>query len=452
MFRFSSSLIVGLLAASLPCSRALEVDCDGSFRITSEDMAEALRHVCPEVGGSLVIGPFTDNNTIHHLNLDGIVSIGESLMEDRYAREGYPPYTVSSSTLNKAGGVSFGTWGLDGLMSLSLPNLTYVEDRFAIGEYNTKLTYLDITNLESVSTLSLTLPNVTTFRHKELRNVKTMYLTSMNVDTLDSLSGRPLNLTSATFMGDFPNIDFIPIGFKAVDDLRVFTNLSVTLGGPSTTDMKIGSFTLGGNTDIKYSDDLQSLEVDSLELTLEASIEHLDIRFDNLRSLKVSEYVSSSALKDITLPPKAVNWTGGFDLNIGAATALNLTSMYRDNEQGKRVQTWYWPTNISSIYIGPANVGNPFLQSDTFVAQQKAPLDSTPPPSVLKTFTVVPTANTTNFTCVPFLELMDMGRLPNNRAWDFCQNSTDVNGAISLHMPSLPIFVGAVFGATMWML
>ena len=66
-------------------------------------------------------------------------------------------------------------------------------------------------------------------------------------------------------------------------------------------------------------------------------------------------------MKSITLPPKAVDWTGGFDLDIVGAPDLNLTSIYGVNDKGNRVQTWYWPKNVSRIRISDVTVGNAFL-------------------------------------------------------------------------------------------
>jgi hypothetical protein len=95
----------------------------------------------------------------------------------------------------------------------------------------------------------------------------------------------------------------------------------------------------GGVTDIKRSSQIDSLNVDSLKLKSDVSIIHLELLFDNLRSLQIYQRYETHPMKDITLPPKAMNWTGGFEIEIYYATALNLTSIYGSDDQGNQIQT-----------------------------------------------------------------------------------------------------------------
>jgi hypothetical protein len=76
--------------------------------------------------------------------------------------------------------------------------------------------------------------------------------------------------------------------------------------------------------------------------------------------LSVSEAAYSN-VETLRLPAKAVNWTGGFMLDVVFSPGLNLSSMYGVDEQGNNIQTWYWPTNVSYIRLSEAIVANPFV-------------------------------------------------------------------------------------------
>ncbi|CAG8296340.1 unnamed protein product [Penicillium salamii] len=440
MFGFTcASGVAELLVFLLCCSNAFAVDCNSTWIKSAAD-ADALRQNCPIVYGHVGIGPFNGTSTVH-VNLDGIMMIGGTLGEYPYSRHEYdtqPYYTVSSSTLRSVDAVEIGHYDSK-IVNLTLPNLDYVNDYFKVGQSAYDLTYLDITSLDTASTIKLYAPNLTTLHHTRLRNVSALIVYPMKIDSLDSLADNSIALEDATFDGPFPNVNNITIGFTSVEDLRVNDNSSVVLGGSSTKDMNIKQLQLsGGVTDFKRSAQLNSLEIDTLALTGPTSITDLELPFDNLRSLKIQE---TGSLKSITLPPQALDWTGGFHLYIATAPDLNLTSLY---SQDNRTQTWYWPRNVSYIHLIDINTSNGFF--DPFLAQQNAPLDSKYPPSVLTSFSILPSSNSTSFNCTPFDELLESGRLPKAGHAINCLDTTKpTNGAIAVRLPISVVAASAAF-------
>ncbi|KAJ5747813.1 uncharacterized protein N7511_009509 [Penicillium nucicola] len=454
----NSTLLTWMLFIWLYCSitlflGALAFNCS-SFVIYSPAGADLLRKNCPVITGHVAIGPLNDNSTTQHINLDGVEVIEGTLggyWTSIYDTLDTQPYfTLSSSTLTEVGAIEFGSSPTK-LQNLTLPNLKTVDTGFSLGHDAPDMTYLDIANLESVSYFTLSAPNITTFRHKSLRNATSVQVYATKIDSLDILSDSRLNLSAVYISGPLPNLNSLTFGFLYVDDFSIYANSSVTLGSPSATNMTIGTLSLaGGVSDLKRSPKLASLKADSLLLSSDISIPHLEIPFDDLRYLKLEQFRGTHPVQDITLPPQAVNWTGGFDVQITGPQNLNLTSMYRTNDQNKRVQTWYWPTNISSISISGCLISNAFF--DTFVAQQNSSLNSTPPPSVLTSFSVYPSKNSTDFNCAPFQELLDKGRLLGYKSNLMCSNSTKSSGSTLIDTPSPLRLAGvAALGAAMWM-
>ncbi|CAI7578265.1 unnamed protein product [Penicillium palitans] len=370
-------------------------------------------------------------------------------MEDNYVTQPY--YTLSSSSLKRVNGLEFGRYSTK-LVNLTLPSLASVDVSVDIGIIAYNLTYLDITSLDSAHIITIGPPNLTTLHHTGLRNVTTLYIYPMLFDSLDSLTDNPLNLSQAYIQGLFPNVNNIVIGFTSADYIRIYDNSPLTLGGSSTMEMTIKGIFIGGVTDLKRNAQLKTLKVDSIELGVGTPIAHLGLPFDNLRSLKIwAGYKWTRPLESITLPPKAVNWTGGFEFHISSAAYLNLTSIYGADDQGNRIQTWYWPKNVSSISLSGVKIGNEFF--DPFVAQQMGPLNSQFPPSVLSYFEVRPPPNYTGFNCTPFVELQSMGRLSSRESTFSCHSSKPpASGAIPAHPPITLGLLSAVVGIWIWML
>lgn len=343
-------------------SDAFAANCSSTW-IKSMADANTLRQNCRVVTGNVDIGSFTDNGTVN-INLDGVEVIEGILkesysMEDNYVTQPY--YTLSSSSLKKVNGLEFGRYSTK-VMNLTLPSLASVDVSVDIGVVAYNLTYMDITSLDSAHIISIGPPNLTTLRHTGLRNVTTLYIYPMQIDSLDSLTDNPLNLSQTYIQGLFPNVNNIVIGFTSADYIRIYDNSALTLGGASTMEMTIKKIYIAGVTDFKRSVQLKTLKLDSIEFSDVSDITHLEIPFDNLRSLKISaRFEGTRAVEFITLPPKAVNWTGGFELHISGATNLNWTSIYGADDRGNRIQTWYWPKNISSIYLSGVTIGNAFL-------------------------------------------------------------------------------------------
>jgi hypothetical protein len=247
-------------------------------------------------------------------------------------------------------------------MNLTLPNLKRVNDYFEAGDYAYNLKYLDITSLDTASTITLSAPNLTTLHHTRLRNVTKLHIHPMQINSLDSLTDNQLNLREATLEGPFPNVDNIPIGFTSAKYLIIKDNSSVTLGGSSTTAMAVEELRLSdGVTDLKRSAQVNTLEVDTLVISSSVDITRLELPFDNLRSFMIERRAETHPMKSIILPPQALDWTGGFELHISSAPELNLTSIYDHDEKGNRIQTWYWPRNVSYIDMVDVTTGNAFL-------------------------------------------------------------------------------------------
>ncbi|KAJ5359818.1 hypothetical protein N7517_009009 [Penicillium concentricum] len=446
MLGFSRAVIAVLVV--LCCSNAFAANC-GSTWITSVADADTLRQNCRVVTGHVGIGPFSGNDTVH-INLDGVEVIEGTLGEYPYTQRDYltqPSYTLSSSSLKKADAVEFGNYDTH-IVNLTLSSLTSVNNYVNIGIYAYNLVYLDLTSLHSADSITLGSPNLHTLHHTELRNVTTLAIGPMEINSLDSLSDNELNLDELYISGPFPNVSNIAIGFTSVNYIQISGNSPITLGGSSTKEMSIKQLNLESITDLKRSAKLKTLEVDSMKLSGPIHITHLEIPFDNLRQLQVLQR-ENNPLKSITLPPKAVNWTGGFGLVITGGPDLNLTSMYGADDQGKRIQTWYWPKNVSLIDISGATVGNTFF--DPFVNQQMG-LNKDFPPSVLSYFRINPSANSTTFNCTTFRELEGMGRLPSDGYKFACYNSYLVSGAIRVHVPITLSLFGAVLGIYIWMI
>ncbi|KAJ5951518.1 uncharacterized protein N7479_009931 [Penicillium vulpinum] len=416
--------------------------------ITSQAEADTLRQNCPIVWGHVGIGPFEGNDTVH-INLDGIQHIvgtlGESpLFMERYSTQ--PEYTLSASSLQRVDAVEFGLVSTK-IVNLTLPRLVYANDYVNIGRRALDLTYLDITNLHSARSITLGAPDLRTLHHTRLRNVTTLWIYPMQIESLDSLSDNELDMEDVYIYGPFPNINNIPIGFSSVQYFVISANSSLTLGGSSTKNMTINQLYLKSVTGLKRSTKLETLEADHLEISNSFLIPHLEIPFDNLSDLTIWDD-DRKILKSITLPPQSCQLDSGPD--------LNLTSIYGADDQGKRIQTWYWPKNVSGIHIAGATVGNAFFEP--FVAQQMSPSNDLPP-SNLQYFRVFSSPNSTSFNCTIFRELEDIGRLPSDKSNFECDDyhpssstSSDTSGAIPIQAPITLSLVSAMLGICIWML
>ncbi|KAJ5153297.1 uncharacterized protein N7482_009775 [Penicillium canariense] len=368
--RLDQALILGLV---LFTTQGLAANCS-TISITSESGAKTLRETCRVITGDLTLGPFPQTASSIYINLDGIETITGNLNHDSgidISDVGVTevPFTVSSLTLKEVGGsVTFDeSIDVSGLQNFTMPNLATVLRSFSMGLGAANFTYLDITSLEYVSQLTIGGTNLATLRHTKLSHATGLWVYDNSLDSIDSLFNNPLNLTSGADIYGLPNVKNVTVGFRSASRLYVSSNLTVILGGSSATNMSLGAVQLFNLTGLQRSSHLNILTADSVDIRPGNGISQIDVPFDDLRELSVREEAYNSEM-ELRLPAKAVNWTGGFKLNIDWSPQLNFSSIYGLDNQGNRVQNWFWPTNVSSISIYNAIIANSFLY-----AQSKSP-------------------------------------------------------------------------------
>jgi hypothetical protein len=310
----------------------------------------------------LTIGPFVQNTSTVHINLDGIKTVKGNINHDLGSHDftyQETPFTVSSSTLTKVGGtVLFGD-DVCNMLNFSMPSLTTVSGDFTMSFWCSNLTYLDITSLEFVQNLQIAGKSLTTLHNTKLSNATGLWIYDNLLDSVDSIFNNPLNITTGAEIDTLPNVKNVTIGFHSANSLYI-SDLSVILGGSSSTEMSLGNVTFYKLTGLQRNSNLKVLTADSVDTVPTSSMSQMDIPFDDLRQLSVREGTYSD-LVTLRLPAKAANWTGGFALSVYMSPGLNLSSMYGLDDQGNQIQTWYWPTNVSSIDIYEAIVANEFL-------------------------------------------------------------------------------------------
>ncbi|KAJ5692417.1 hypothetical protein N7462_001840 [Penicillium macrosclerotiorum] len=350
------------IGLALFCTKTLAVNCT-SPSITSEADAETVRQGCNQISGNLTIGPFSQNASSLYIDLDGIETIQGSLLHESGLTD-YDateiPFSVSSTTLVEVGGdVQFGDW-ISGLTNLTLPNLGRVNGAFYMGVWSSNLTYLDITSLESVNSIWIGGRSLTTMHHTRLRNASSITVDDAALDSVDSLFNNPLNITGGAYIWDpLPNMNTVTIGFNSTNLLAVSSHVTVIFGGSNTTEMYLETIEIDAGSALERGSKVQTLKANSLQFSPGDNTTSLNVPFDDLQALGLRNGEKYEKFQTIRLPAQAVNYTGGFQLNIDECPYLNLSSMYSVDDSSN--QTWYWPTNISSIYIYNADVSNSFL-------------------------------------------------------------------------------------------
>ncbi|PGH27456.1 hypothetical protein AJ80_00935 [Polytolypa hystricis UAMH7299] len=250
-----ATLILLLWGALLHCSGAAADSVCGPTVILSTADADKVRRDCTTINGNLLI-----NQTTEEINLDGLQTVNGSLSvwgcarDDTECPEQPEPFTISSSTLSAVHGY-LGVDRVAGLSNLTLPNLEVVDGVFDLSR-PLDSTYVDITNLHTVAGFFIfATPDLKTLRHNGLREItynagwgrRSIYVTQADVDSLDSLFKSPVigNIYQAGF-DLVPNVQELNFGLESVRQVT-FTgngNLTVTLGGPETTTMELGSLGL----------------------------------------------------------------------------------------------------------------------------------------------------------------------------------------------------------------
>lgn len=379
----ANGLHYGLLALLLLAEVAFGQDqgC-GNVTISSAADADAVRKSCKVITGNLVFDDFF-NETV---NLDGIEVVEGNVRHDTWADyidacdeprpEPCPPsFSISSSTLRHVNG-SFRFWGFPGLDKLILPKLNRVGGYFGLQRMH-ELTTLDITSLEYIEGFILEAISLDTFSLEGLKEftgefeAEAQVYGGRAVENVDGVFKNPLdpfkgNNTPYEYwiqsrMGtsvNLPNLKNLTFGWKNVPELYVYTHSSgfgITLGGPNSTDMDIGSLKMGyGAGSLARGPNVKNLIVRNLELTDSTKMEQLDLPFDQIYSLLIS---NSTALKRIVLPPMAENWKN-FSIIVSQSPNINLTTEL-GGPAGER--TWYWPNEEMGGIILQGNISNEFL-------------------------------------------------------------------------------------------
>lgn len=340
----------------------------GSATIRSAADAEALRKSCSTVDGTITI----QGSLSESISLDGVRVITGNLTGggcDLSPSPANSSINLLSSTLTTIqGDLSLGC--VPALTNISFPNLRTVDGAFYLVNYD-HLTYLDITNLDSVGYFHLRVPTLTTMLHNELRNVtgaygsKRVLVEQTSLASVDSLFQNPLDIgdSPAGAVTDYwtlKRLTHLTFGFSRAGSLDVggVGNLSVTLGGPKTTNMVLSNMTfLSGVAGLARSSKLANLTIDTVMLNGHNNFTDLLLPIDSMSNLLVGE---EPTLTRLELPPQAVNYTN-FSFWAQSCPNLNLSSQFTTNTDGTTRQTWYWPQkNMNDIFVD-GNVATPFL-------------------------------------------------------------------------------------------
>jgi hypothetical protein len=78
-----------------------------------------------------------------------------------------------------------------------------------------------------------------------------------------ALNGRALNITGEAEIQTLPNVKNVTVGFRSAKRLSM-SNMTVILGGSSTTEMSLEHVSLSGLTGLERGSKLESLTVDSM--------------------------------------------------------------------------------------------------------------------------------------------------------------------------------------------
>ncbi|CAG9994532.1 unnamed protein product [Clonostachys byssicola] len=357
-----------------------DVDCNAPITIGNATDAEQVRKACKVIRGDVTL----TEQLLDTINLDGVEEIYGDLTHygcDATAIircKNFPkgPLEFSSSTLRKVNGsIDFMTY--NNLEKLSLPNLSYVWNEFAVQD-TASLKEMDLTNLESVSSFEL---GTTSLEKLHMNGIKELlpesgytggiYLNNAGkLDNVDAFFKNPINTSEIPTWTPgkglllnppaLRNVRTLNLGWTTMDKLEVWgTNLTIVLGGPGTKSISYKEVILhGGVLGIQRADNLESLHVGKFKLDTDHDITDLTLPFDTVDSVTL---FNSSKLRSLTLPSQAENWKN-LSLTISGCGSLRLES--ENGADGKK--TWYWPKSpMASVNI-TSNVSTPFF--DSFIA------------------------------------------------------------------------------------
>ena len=353
-----------------------ETDCKNVI-ITSANYAREIGQACPTIEGSVTF------DTGESVNLDGVGVIRGNVTNtgEQYDCRWDPSdvdrcdstdlFTIEMPSLTRIdGNVDFR--GYVGLANLSLPRLKEVS-QFSLWRMH-NLTTMDITKLDTVSSFYISDAKLlSTMHHEGLRHFTgrlgerdTLYVSDTALDSIDSIFAYPFNLTNTPNPSQglgfdrMPNLRRATFGLTSANQVSFGgNNLTVTLGGPETTSMNLSSIVLRrGVANFERHGNLKTLTVDKLDAQHSLNnLTTLMLPFDQLRKLTVRD---TGPLKRLRNLPQAVSWTK-FEMDV-SSTSLNMTTVFEAGEDGKMVQTWFWPEkDMEKVYIWGGNFTNELL-------------------------------------------------------------------------------------------
>lgn len=265
-----------------------------------------------------------------------------------------------------------------GLQKLHLPKLTTVEGR-VIFEYMEGLEYLDISKLQRLGAFELHARNLTTLKHEGLQSFTEMEqgnyvcLNNAQVESVDSFFKYPIEANAEDYYISeiliqseyLPNVKKVNIGWSKVDKIEIMGSwdsepaLEVSFGSANATSVEVGELQLlRGQTNITRNSNLKVLSIESINIWSYTGEEADLTAVDKAANLSLAY---NGNLEHVVLSSSAENWKD-FKFTVDLCPDLNLSSEYRELENGERERIWYWPQgDIRLINLNSIDVSNEFL-------------------------------------------------------------------------------------------
>ena len=362
-------LIVAVAHAALLTSAGVlaAVDCEHNVNIRSAANAKELRESCTVVTGDIIIDPDVSET----INLDGLEEIwgdfrfwgcGASGGSDCEVPD---TFNVTSSTLREISkGLDFDS--VLGLQSIVFPKLNTVFEFVGLDALH-NVTYLDFTNLEKVGGFRLDTANLETLRLNGLKGFSPGQGYSLHVvnsgklESLDNLFGSYVELDSGEDWGtggleieasQIPNVRSLTFGWKYLPKLKISgNNLTLTLGGPNTTEQRLDYLELGtGVQGLRRGSAVENLTVDFFTMDEQEGMKNLVLPFNQTSEVLLYDNLD---LETLELPEEAEGWRN-MSFTISYSSALNLTE-YKDDRK-----IWHWPKQLFKLDL-MTNLTNEFL-------------------------------------------------------------------------------------------
>jgi hypothetical protein len=353
----------------------------GDRKVLNQKDASELTRDCKVLVGNLDI---ISRNDTGSLNLDGLEEVKGSVWvqsicyadseKDNKDCPSWEPTTIESSTLQRIGGhfvVRSFRPGKSGFRNITLPRLKSVGEQMLLNDE--QLEYLDVTALQEIGNVDLTVPNLNTLRHEKLGSITggkappsgpiagNLIIRKIKVGNLDSFLKQSLSLPNVEVRIE-PGMPRLTLGYKELGSLVLGasdTNSTfddVVFGDGSTESLYIQNFTSYAEVK-KFTRDpqLRDFSVGMFKMD-RAALHEWELPFDTLSELRLLDI---RCPETITLPPRAANWSN-FTLQIKRGP-MRLASEYA-NHDGNRTKTWYWPEQpIDTIDLQDVAIDNAFL-------------------------------------------------------------------------------------------